>query len=139
MFWDKKSKCPNTLAHILIDLSLDLDGCLKENNKYHKTFGVQADANKQLSKLCKALDKLFPVDGVGRATDRWFLETQARDKTWSPRFTMISQHDEKQKGLIRKVIDKRLPYQSLLKSIARMRWDTNGITIKMAETRCHLK
>ena len=108
MFWDKKSKCPNTLAHILIDLSLDLDGCLKENNKYHKTFGVQADANKQLSKLCKALDKLFPVDGVGRATDRWFLETQARDKTWSPRFTMISQHDEKQKGLIRKVIDKEI-------------------------------
>ena len=108
MFWDNKSNCPNTLAHILIDLSLDLDDCLKENNKYHKTFGIQADAKKQLSKLCKALDELFPVDKEGSATTRWFLETQASDKTWSPRFVFISQHDKKQKALLQKVIDNEM-------------------------------
>ena len=109
-FWDKKSKVPNVVAHILIDLSNDLDGCLKQNNEYHKTFGKGKidQSSKHISKLSNAFDSIIQTDDqIGKATDRWFKVNKHRDKMWKPRFIFKSSRTLEEKKIIRKAIKEK--------------------------------
>ena len=103
-FWDKKSNVPNNVAHMMIDLSLDVDGCLKQKNPYHKTFGKGKtdQSSKHISKLANALDSIIQTDDqIGKATDRWFKVSKHRDKVWKPIFTLKSSRTTEEKEIIR--------------------------------------
>ena len=113
-FCDKRGKkgFPNDVAHMMIDLSNDIDGCLKQNNPYHKTFGKISkegieQSSKHISKLSKAFDSIIQTDDqIGKATDRWFKVNKHRDKMWTPRFILKSSRTTEEKEIIRKAIKK---------------------------------
>ena len=106
-FWDKKSNVPNNVAHMMIDLSLDVDGCLKQKNPYHKTFGKGKtdQSSKHISKLANALDSIIQTDDqIGKATDRWFKVNKHRDKMWKPRFIFKSSRTLEEKKILRNAV-----------------------------------
>jgi hypothetical protein len=108
-FWDKKSKVPNVLAHIMIDLSNDHEVRLKQNCETHKTFGKGTvdQSSKHISKLAKAFDKLIETrDQTQTATKRWFKVAPHRDKAWTPKFKFKSSRSEEDRKLIADVLKK---------------------------------
>ena len=125
-FWDNKSKCPNINAHIMIDLSNDYEGLLKENCKTHKTFGINVkDAGKQLSKLCLALDSIVTTDSLDpNSTNRWFLEIDKTDKQWKPKFNLISSRSKEERELIGKALEQNMKVQDMVDSLSQDQKDT---------------
>ena len=106
-FWDKKSNKPNIVAHIMIDLSLDVDGCLKQNNEYHNYFGKGKidQSSKHISKLANALDSIITTDNLDqKSTNRWFKVSKHRDKVWTPRFIFRSSRTLEEKKILRNAV-----------------------------------
>jgi len=123
-FWDSRSNCPNVNAHIMIDLSNAYDGMLKANNKYHKTFGRKADANKQLSKLCKALDSVVTTDNLDlTSTNRWFVEKNTVDKQWKPKFKFIHSRTLEEMKLTKDIIDKNMKVSDIAVELSQKQRD----------------
>tara|TARA_R110002020_G_scaffold46172_1_gene131485 strand:+ start:28 stop:1071 length:1044 start_codon:yes stop_codon:yes gene_type:complete len=125
-FWDDRSKCPNRMALIMIDLANDYEGLLKEDCKTHKTFGVGVkDAGKQISKLCKALDSIVTTDRVDlKSTNRWFLQIDKRDKQWKPKFHFISSRSKDERKVIAKAVEQNMIAPDIVDSLSQEQKDT---------------
>ena len=125
-FWNNTSNCPNVNAHIMIDLSNDYEGLLKENCKTHKTFGINVkDAGKQLSKLCLALDSIVTTDSLDLTSiNRWFLEIDKTDKQWKPKFNLISSRSKEERELIGKALEQNMKVPDMVDSLSQEQKDT---------------
>ena len=136
-FWDKKSKVPNTLAHIMIDLSNDHEVKLKQNCETHKTFGKGTvdQSSKQISKLANAFDKLIETrDQTQTATKRWFKVAPHRDKAWTPRFKFKSSRSEEDRKLIADVLKKNQTANKLAEEMDKTVYESKWKSVEDKES-----
>ena len=92
-FWDKRGNQRGVNAEILLELTRDLDNCLKADSQVNHIFGKKRDPQKQIHSLAKALDKtVFVADKLElKATKRWFHRTDKYgEPRWKPLFRFNS-------------------------------------------------